>query len=58
MVYLMHQAPHAPPTAVIGALNGTGTLLSLALLGTECHLLEEGQVTQPGNVKGGEKLHI
>lgn len=52
MVFLMYQAPHVPPTAVTGALNDTCTLLSLALLGTECHLLEEGKVTQPGNAKG------
>lgn len=54
MVLLMHQTPHVPPTAVTGVLNDTRTLLILALLGTECHLLEEGQVTQLGNVKGGE----
>lgn len=50
----MHQTPHIPPTAVTGALNDTYTLLTLALLSTECHTLEEGQVTQLGNVQGGE----
>lgn len=41
---------------VAEAVDDTCTSLSLAaLLGTECHLLETGQVTQLGSVKEGEK---
>lgn len=55
----MHQASHSLLKDVTEAMDDTCTSLSpAALLGTECHLLEAGQVAQLHSVRGGKNCII